>query len=255
MEIVKKQHIFPAKSISRFYDSNGAVEVNLIPQLKIFKTKILKTKSKDQIFTVNRAWDQKSEQGYGLKIEHSFQNLTDSVLKDEIFVLPPEANALITKFYMLWYSRSVITEQDLHLASNIKITDLQGVGLSDLEKEQIELDHGLYVNHDQTLPMHFQRGMVIKGTIDSFFDRNPNLKWYVCKSSALEFIVPDIPSKDIIIPISPSICYSCGVNFGDVTIEKMIELNRNAIVGSKNYYFGRSLARTLPEFGYCPNGN
>lgn len=240
MEIVKKQHVFPAKSISRFHDENEVVEVNLISQ-----SKILKRKSKDKIFTVNRVWDQKSENGYGLKIENSFQNLTDSVLKEDIFVLSSEANALITEFYMLWYSRSVVT--DLHLAPNIRLTDVQGVGLSDVEKEKIELDHGIYVNHDQTLPMHFQRGMVIKEAIHSFFDRNPNLKWYVCKSRELEFIVPDIPSQDIIIPVSPTVCYSCGVNFGNITTEKMIELNLNAIAGAKNYYFGRTLSRTLPK--------
>lgn len=240
MEIVKKQHVFPAKSIARFYDSNGAVEVNLIRQ-----SKIIRTTSKDQLFTVRRIWDQSAEQGFGLSIENKFQNLTDYVIQSKSYLLPPEANQLITNFYVLWHSRSVITEKDSLLAPNIKITDVPGVGLSDLERQKIELNHGFYVNEDQTLPMRFQRSMVIKGAIDMFFNRNPNLRWHVCRSNKVEFIVPDTPSKDIIIPIAPHICYSCEINYRNITEAHMAELNFNAIARSKNYYFGRALARVF----------
>ncbi|WP_151031017.1 hypothetical protein [Cellvibrio sp. KY-GH-1] len=240
MEIVKKQHVFPAKSIARFYDSNGAVEVNLFRQ-----SKVIRTTSKDQLFTVRRIWDQSAEQGFGLSIENKFQNLTDYVIQTKDYLLPPEANQLVTNFYVLWRSRSVITEKDFLLAPNVKIIDVQGVGLSDFEKNEIELNHGFYVNEDQTLPMRFQRGMVIKGTIDMFFDRNPSLRWYVCRSRKVEFTVPDVPSKYLIIPITPHICYSCEINYENLTKAQMTDFNLNSITRSKNYYFGRNLAKAL----------
>lgn len=240
MEIVKKQHVFPAKSISRFYDSSGAVEINLIRQ-----SKIIKTTAKDQLFTVRSVWDQSAEQGFGLAIENKFQNLTDYVIQTNDYLLPPEANQLVTNFYVLWRSRSVITEKDSLLAPNVKITGVPGVGLSDAERNKIELNHGIYVNEDQTLPMRFQRSMVIKGAIDTFFDRNPDLRWYVCRSRKIEFIVPDTPSKYLIIPITPHICYSCGINYENLTEAQMADFNFNSITRSKNYYFGRNLAKVF----------
>jgi hypothetical protein len=37
MTIVAKQHVFPAKSISGFYDESKSVEVNLIPQFMFYQ--------------------------------------------------------------------------------------------------------------------------------------------------------------------------------------------------------------------------
>ena len=240
MEIVKKQHIFPARSISRFYNSTGSVEVNLIAH-----SKVLRTTNRDQLFTERQIWDQHSEQGYGREIERSYQKLTDFVVETKEANLPPEANQVLTSFYMLWYSRSVITEKDSLLAKDIKITDLPGVGLNDLERNRIELNHGMYVNEDQTLPIRFQRGMVIKGAIERFYDRNPNLKWHICKSRKLEFIVSDSPRQDLIIPISPHLCYSCHINYGCMSDGLMRFINLNAIFRSRNYYFSRSLSKCI----------
>lgn len=240
MEIVKNQHVFPAKSISRFYDSNGSVELNLFSRSKIFRTT-----SKDQLFTVKRIWDQYSEQGYGRELERRFQELTDFIIEAKEFSLPPEANQLLTNFYMLWYSRSVITEKDFLLAPEIKISNLPGVGLTDLERQKIELNHGMYVNDDQTLPMHFQRGMVIKGAIEILFDRNPGLKWYICKSRKLEFIVSDSPRQDLIIPISPHLCYSCHLDYGCMSDSFMRFINLKTIFRARKYYFSRSLSKCI----------
>lgn len=198
---------------------------------------------RNKMFCVNRVWDQRAEQGFGKKIEDSYQSLVERVLVSGTRSLSNKDNEIISMFYALWCFRSTIEKYDDAMSGN-----LEGITCKNLtaeEKLNLELKHAIYIEEGGVVPMHFKRGRSMQMAIDYFISRNSHLNWFISESRLLEFIVSDNPRGEFIIPFTPSLCFICMFNVPVLSSEEVSRLNMNAIMRSKSYYFARNLGATF----------
>ena len=97
--ITVRQHVFPTKSIERFANDSGRVEI----QFKD-RNKTNKVRPTDAAFTAKRVWDQSSEAGYMKRIEDSFQAVSRYVLSGNE-ILSTDQMKDVSRFHMLWRLR------------------------------------------------------------------------------------------------------------------------------------------------------
>jgi hypothetical protein len=232
--LVDNQHVLPAKSIERFCNSQGHVQVRRHKSDNSFPAS-----PKNNIFCVKRVWDQRSEQGYGKNIEDKFQSLIQYVLHNNFGHLPPEGHKIASEFYTLWCLRSKIESYDELAEGNV--VGVTGSKLTDEQKKNIELRHSIYIEEGGVVPKHFIRGLTMQMAIDQFLDRNPNLKWSICNSNSLDFVVSDNPEGDFIIPVTPKTCLICGFDNTLFNYQQILNINLKAIARSKEYYFAYNL--------------
>lgn len=237
-EIVKNQHIFPNRSIERFCGTSGMVQVYRLNERKTFHAN-----PKNKMFCADRVWDQRSEQGYGKKIEDRYQSLAEQILMSRFKAIPAHGHKILSEFYSLWYFRSNIRKYDGLLQDNPK--GIFANILTNKQKQDIELKHGIYAETDGTIPIHFKRGQVMEMAIDGNVARNNWLKWYISESRDLEFIVSDNPTESVIIPCTPKLCFICEIDKPFLSLYDVKNLNIQAILRSKKYYFARKLSACL----------
>tara|TARA_Y100000782_G_scaffold38707_1_gene43219 strand:- start:8263 stop:8991 length:729 start_codon:yes stop_codon:yes gene_type:complete len=236
--LVNKQHVLPAKSIERFCNSDGNVQVRRLKSGNTFPAK-----PNNNIFCVTRIWDQRCEQGYGKGIEDRFQELVEYVLANKLKSLPLRGHKTATEFYALWCLRSSIKSYDKY-GEGILLETTDN-NLSEEQKIAVELKHSIYIEPNGVVPDHFKRGLTIQIAVEQFVLRNPQLKWSICCSDSLEFIVSDNPEGEFIIPITPKQCFICGFDITQLSSEQMTQLNLNALARSKEYYFACDLGSCI----------
>lgn len=237
-ELVKNQHVLPSKSIGRFCNKKGMVQAHRIHENITFPAN-----PRNKMFCVNRVWDQRAEQGFGKKIEDSYQSVVERVLASGSRSLSNRENEIISMFYALWCFRSNIEQYDEAMSGNL--VGITGEKLTAEQKLNLELKHTIYVEEGGLVPMHFKRGLTMQMAIDYFISRNPHLNWFIAESRFLEFIVSDNPEGEFIIPFTPSLCFICMFYIPVLPLDEVRRLNMNAIMRSKSYYFARNLGSTF----------
>lgn len=236
--LVKKQHVLPKKSIERFCNQNGLVQVYLVDKKTHFPAK-----PSNQIFCVHQFWDQRAEHGYGKSIEDKYQRVVERVIASDSRELSLAENETLTEFYALWCFRTSVGNYIEQMSG--KLDAVTTGQLSDQEKIEIELNHSFYVEPDGYVPIRFKRGLSIEMAINCFTVRNRNLNWHVVKSQTFEFIVSDNPVGDCLIPFTPTHSFSCVADGPNLTEIEMGKINLRAIMRSKHYYFARNLGAVL----------
>ena len=234
--IIVNQHIFPARSIERFANSKGTVDVKLIKQ-----NKIIKLPPSDPLFCAKRRWDQRAETGYMKTIEDSFQSLASSIINVRVTSLEDMDCRIATDFFALWSLRHFRNEnpiQDVQLKGI-----MSGKSLSKDDKERLEKNHALFVEGDMDalVPGRFMTGLNIQINIDRMRSQIGKLRWGIVRSIEGEFIVPESFSTHAIIPISPTV-----ILLGDSTNlliprSEVAKVNKLAVSHCRNYYFARNL--------------
>lgn len=236
-ELTINQHIFPSKSIERFLNKQGYIEV----YLKSAGKKI-KLKPDDKLFCARRSWDQRSEVGFMRDIEDSYQHLASKIISQEISTLNDKENGIATAFFALWeqrYSRNINPINDSEL-----IGVLPGKPLSKDEEEILEKNGYVFArngNFKAIAPSRFMNGLNIQASIDRERYKYKNVKWGIVSCVEGEFIVPDTFSSNAIIPVSPKIILLGGSENLVVAKTEVKKVNNLAISVSKNYFFGREL--------------
>jgi hypothetical protein len=234
-KLVKNQHTFPAKSISRFCNGNGLVSVFRKENQKIFSAK-----PNNQIFCYERVWDQRAEQGFGKEIEDRYQEMVESVLDRNNFVLPINGHEIATRFFSLWYFRATIQNYDEDMVT----VALTPTILTGDQKLALELKHYSYTDEKGDVPLHMKRGRSIQMALDQFASKYSFLKWHF-SIFPVQIVIPDNPINDFIIPISSHLCLIANYNVPKMPRDQAIRFNLNAIVRSKQYYFANDLAKCI----------
>lgn len=241
-QITIKQHIIPQQSIKRFYNENNCVKVRLIKQQKT-----ICVNSKDKNFYTLRCWDHNTE-NYMTSIENSFQKLCDKIIKDGInFKIDEKENAVITKYFSLWYSRYYYNknpENDWRLKGLPSID--KDNDFTQYEKEGLEKSGATLIDSDDGgvfMSSHFANGQIIINSITNFQILYKDARWGILISNGKkEFIMPDFSAKLMSIPITPKICLFSYEENKYITDSEVKKINSYAINFSQDYFFARDLA-------------
>lgn len=237
--ITVNQHIFPLRSIRRFSDHNGTVEVKLINQ-----NKIIYLPPGDPLFCARRCWDERAETGYMKKIEDSFQNLASKIINRKVLHLDEANSRSATEFFALWYLRAYRN------SNPIQDVQLKGIAageqLTKDEEERLEKNHAVFARGKEvSVPGRFMNSINIQMGIDKMINQMGKLKWGIVTSMDGEFIVPETYSTLTVIPISPRM-----ILLGDsmdllISRSEVRKVNSKAISFCSTYYFARNLS-------HCP---
>ena len=235
-QLTVKQHCFPARSIARFADSEGCVEVKLIKQ-----DKKLKLKPEDQIFCAKRTWDQRAESGFMKEIEDRYQELAESMLQGIVKTIRSEEQSVVTDMFAIWNIR---WHKDQAPIANQKIDGIidLAVHFTKDEQEILEKNGITAITPDFLIPGRSLSGVNIQKNLFMVQKQMVDAHWGILRASKGEFIVPDNCSNARILPLAPEICLFSQSIDETIKEEELREINQISINGSKNYYFARNIS-------------
>ena len=239
-QLTIKQHCFSKKSIERFCNENGVVEVYLID-----KNKTVPMKPDNEIFCARRVWDQRAEALFMQGTENAYQDVV-SQLEVEGWSrrLGIEENQIVTDMYSLWHVRCCWKNKYLN------DQELPGVlparpGYSQDDREALEksnmvtsIDRGA----SAVLPGRHIAGILVQNDYGRVRNALRGYSWGIVKSVCGEFIVPDKSSAGLCLPVTPTIYFSAGQDNRRVVMKSELRHMNTALrLGSEQYYFGRKL--------------
>lgn len=101
-QLTVNQHCFPRRSIERFRDGDGLVNVWLRPEFKR-----IRVAPEDQLFCARWVWDQRAETGFMADVERRFQALADAIERGRLVRrFSANENRGVTEMFLLWWIRS-----------------------------------------------------------------------------------------------------------------------------------------------------
>lgn len=194
------QHVFPRKSIDRFSDKNGLVQL-----YKVGGAKVIKASSTNSLFCAKRAWDQGTEAGIGKTIEDRFQRLVNSILVGSSNVLGYFEKEVIEDFLSLWGTRQKFRVDSL---DDYKFEGSEGGSLTKDQQEILERNHYIFCT-DGVMPVRFASGLQVFGYMNAFRHDNQHTQWGIIRAGEGKFIVPDCFQDMMIVPVSPEVDDYC----------------------------------------------
>ena len=239
-QLTINQHCFPKKSIERFCNKNGVVEVFLIRE-----NKIVSLKPDHSIFCARRVWDQRAESLFMRGIENAYQNLVSELeIEDWSRPLSIEEHQIISDMYSLWHVRCCWKSKYLDDQELVGILPARPAYSQDdreaLEKSNIatSIDRGTKA----VLPGRHIAGILVQNDWGRVRSALGSYSWGIVESECGEFIVPDKNSVALCLPVTPAICFFAGQDVRRVVTQQQSR-HMNAVLrsGSEQYYFGRSL--------------
>ncbi|MBF8660818.1 hypothetical protein [Pseudomonas putida] len=232
-DLVVKQHVFPAESIHRFTGSSGTVQVFMKDQAWVRNLA-----PKNHYFCALRAWDQKSEVGYGRDIESRFQRLADKILARTVRTINFIDKVAIDEFFALCRARLSFKHNPF---ADVAVKAFHGDTLSIDEQERLEKHHVLFFRNG-SMPGRFVAGVQGLRYVDFFVDSNAHNQWGIVRAGEGEFLVPDGFRDMMIVPLSPTISLMADQSDTVINKQKVAVVNRIAIEKSTQYYFARDLS-------------
>ena len=226
-----KQHIFPKRSIERFCNKTGVVNVYLFKKEGFIESK----PGNEGIFCAKRVWGHCDEHGYMKNIEDKFQCLVNKILKDNLSFTDNEQK-IITDFFILLHLRSKYNEKPME---DVKLNGIKGDNLSADMQEQCEKSGASFIQSDATVPAHLSNGLEIQIAMDRYRLNMKNKKWGIVQALEEEFIVPDY-FEYMIIPIAPKISLVADVETGNIKKANLKNINTQLFANCRKYYFLRS---------------
>lgn len=231
------QHIMPNKSIARFGDAQGWVQLK-----RIKEQQSLKLQPNNEIFCAKRVWSQKGESS-SIKDETAFQQLADKILSGQLTSLHDDMHIVATEMYLLWrtrfiYASNPIQDQQLKMFHHER-------QLSKDQQEQLEKGGIFYVHQDGRIPSRSLTSILLRRDMDSALIAGASkMKWGIVKSlPGLEFLCPDATLNEPIIPVSPNVCLIAGWPNGTATPVATGNINQTLLTEARNYWFARHPAK------------
>lgn len=224
-QLTREQHVIPVATLRRFALSDGRVEVHLRDG------RIVKLPPDDQLFCVERLWDQRAEAGYMKSIEDEFQALVDVLESGRLGPLSPEEHKRITRFWGLWHWRNHFID---HPLADIPLNGIGG-GVDSLDKREILESrwYGFTVG-DGVFPARIMTGLHIQMAIDHGEMVNER-RWGVLRSPSLPLVIGDRPGNLLSIPASPQLLLAVDNPDGELTPAESFRANQAALAMSRNY--------------------
>jgi hypothetical protein len=237
-QITIYQHVYPARSIERFADASGTVEVWLRRNNKTFRAS-----PDNPLFCARRTWDQRAESGYMKAIEDEFQILADRIVNGGARLTAEESLAA-SKFFILWQVR---VEQRRQPTADVAMRGVAPDPLTKDQREQREKMAATFINPDRTLSGRSVSGFHIFKEIDRRLPQLTHARWGVITAQQGEFLLPESFGYCCQIPIAPNRCLVYGQP--DMLIPKfeVAKANRVAAALDIDYLVARHFAKCPAE--------
>ena len=235
-QLTVKQHFFPKKSIERFTDQSGVVQVYLIGEGKV-KT----LKADNPIFCAQRVWDQRSENTCKQEIEDPYQELADSIAEGPVKrCLRESEQQVVSKMYALWNIRWHWSKQQI--ADQI-IKGVEGVAVkySVDHQELLEKNHITPIRSDASISKHHITGVQIQRNLIAACKELENTVWGIFKCRGGQLVVPDNCGKTLYLPVTPEICLTNFEGNRVATEQEFSAINERLKQNSETYYFANQL--------------
>lgn len=231
------QHSFPAASITRFVGTDNCVELYLIKQKKE-----IRVKADDHLFCAKRIWDQCAESGFMKKIEDTYQELAESVISGTTKTISNIEKSIVTNMFALWNIRTHRKENPIEDQKIEGIIDVASRYSKD-EQEKLEKNHIGAIKPDHTISGRHLNSGNIQLNLFKVQKQMSDAQWGILRASKGQFIVPDNFSNARILPVSPIICFFSQSTDEVISETEVREINKLAIVSSRNYYFANDLSK------------
>lgn len=236
-QMVLNQHVFPIRSISRFYSHKNTVDL-----LDKRRHKRRPAAGKDNIFVAKRVWDQYTETVGMRELEDKFQAIAISVIENPDRPLNKQDSAAVTSFYGLWIARSVARTAPL-CDPLIECLTVERRELSQIEQDQLEASGLIYYGPDGFSDQQM-KGSMIKDLI-SFWRRHLRGRvWSPLRAEAGEIVVPDATSHAWI-PLTPTIFLMPTEVGREMFCVDVTQLNVRSVTEAKEYYFAHDLNKCV----------
>jgi hypothetical protein len=196
------QHIFPKKSIQRFYNKSGYVEVFLRKRNKRFCAK-----ANNQVFCTTRTWDQKSEDLHK-HIEDSFQSIVEQILIGRKKRLTGAEEEAVGAMFALWHGRNRLHETPL---PDEQLNGIEGPlhPPSQDDLDMLEKKHLASFNADGAFPGRALSWPFFQLHIGGITQMLRMKSWGIVTATEGEFLAPDGFITPIL-PIMPGKCFVWG---------------------------------------------
>jgi hypothetical protein len=236
VNVARNQHIVPGRSLLRFGNESGIVQVGRPGQRGSFRTRV-----RNPVFCVKKVWDHKTEALDGKEIEDNFQAVVDKAIASGSHRLSDADSLHVTTFFALWIYRSEANEYDAPRVNPRLSPQVVDV------KEKLELEWlGIsFIDETGSFPAHVLRGWFVMGGVMNFLDEYRNLSWFMCRGSGYEFIIADNPAGHFFIPVSPDLCLIPEFSSPLLSPRQCRQANLMALASAKKFYCARDFSRCI----------
>lgn len=231
-QLTVNQHIFPARSIERFYGASGTVQVFNKRTGKVFPSG-----ARNPLFCAQRAWNQQAESGFMLEIENKFQPIAEAVLSGRLRNITPLEHHALASMYALWLCR--FGRQEYSIPDPVIKMVRPAREYTQVEQEQLEKAGITTIRPDASVPIRHLIGIRMSMEVRDLARRVTGGSWGVLRADDGEFLVPDNFGTLPIIPLSPKVMLAYGD--GDTALDRnaVARLNQVALLCASRYIFAR----------------
>lgn len=246
-ELTHRQHVFPKRSIERFYQ-DGRVDF-----VDLSRGKRRQARADDKMFCGERAWSHGAEHGFMKDIEDAFQALAEAIIVDPDVALDHEQTETLIKFYGLWAHRARNRRLPFQTIRP-KSRNLLGVRIecTEDELELLEKNNIIGTRPNGSWSMRDLMGSVIQGRIDDVLDEFAGRRWGVLTAAMGEFCVPDFPDNGVI-PVTPTLALALDNERAYISWDNVGTINRTLFRNAQEHLFARSFARCPGLEGLHPH--
>jgi hypothetical protein len=236
-ELPVKQHVFPARSITRFATSGGVVQL-----CDLVRQKTRAAAPGDVMFCAMRAWDLRAERGFMKPIEDEFQGLAEKIISGILTTIGPAEKGTVDRFFALWKWRAHFRDAD---SQEVQFNGVTGERWTQDQEERFEKAGVLFHREGGKAPAHRLYGIQLQVAIDHECSVLSAIQWGIIQAVGGQFIVPDNPTISFI-PLHPTLCLCGGeqewIAGSGITKGNVIDINRHMLKGCKTYYFANNVA-------------
>jgi hypothetical protein len=185
----------------------------------------------NQLFCVERLWDQRAEAGYMKEIEDEFQALVNELEAGRSEGLSSDEHRCATRFWGLWHWRNHFIDSPLEDA---QLNGIAGESLT-LDKKEILESNGYAFADAGKLSARVMTGLQIQFAIDRYVMANGGKRWGVLRSPVLPLFIGDRPGNLMAIPASPRVLLAADNPDGELTQFEAFRVNQAALAFSRNF--------------------
>ncbi|MBR1136149.1 MAG: hypothetical protein E6614_26870 [Bradyrhizobium sp.] len=234
-QLAINQHTFPARSIARFADASGRIQL----QMKADGSVRL-AKPTDSIFCARRLWDHAAETLFCKRIEDDFQRLAGLVVGGLVTRFSQQMTHVISSFYALWLARAQIREQPEQ--DQVMPGIWPDEARTKDQEERLE-KNGYAFSRGNVFPARMINGAAIRTLVGRHLRQiNPTADWGMIHASGGEFVVPDWPFDHAFVPVSPTLALVNNSAHQRLDRAAMGLLNEQLRRASRRYFFARNFA-------------